>query len=251
MIIACLTTIPERISNIGPIIQSIRIQTLKPDIIYLSIPYKSLKGKEYDIPEFILNDTSVTVLRYDEDLGPGTKLLYPLKQVLDPNAYLITFDDDIIYPPFVIEKLINKSLIYPDCAIGFAGWNTDTVIKGKDYNLMYEGIMPFNGVLHVNILEGWTGALYKPRFFDETIFDIPRDNKMIYTDDVWFSGKLALKCVNKLVTRIYDYQTISINDRYRLWTIQTRRDQKYSGLSTTKDFYTNNRNNVLYFDSNI
>ena len=76
MIYVSISTIPPRIKNLEKSVESILNQTLKPDKIFINIPYKYRRFKEIitddQIPKF--KDISIEVTRC-EDSGPGTKLL--------------------------------------------------------------------------------------------------------------------------------------------------------------------------------
>ena len=90
MIYVSLTTIPERIKNIEKSINSIISQTLKPDKIFLNIPYKYERFNnvisDEEIPKF---DKIVEITRCD-DFGPGTKLMGSLKKLKPPIFFLYT-----------------------------------------------------------------------------------------------------------------------------------------------------------------
>ena len=75
-IIATLTTAPDRIHLLEPVLRSLTSgQSRPPDEIHLNIPHRFARtGAEYVIPDFI-RDYPVQVFRC-EDEGPGTCLLY-------------------------------------------------------------------------------------------------------------------------------------------------------------------------------
>ena len=105
MIYISISTIPPRIKNLEKSVNSILNQTLKPDKIFLNIPYKYRRFEnsvlDKDIPTF--ENKNVEITRCD-DCGPGTKLLGSLKK-LKKNSTIIFADDDQIYEDFMIEKL--------------------------------------------------------------------------------------------------------------------------------------------------
>ena len=73
MIYVSISTIPPRIKNLEKSVESILNQTLKPDKIFINIPFKYRRFKEVigdkQLPNF--KDSSIEVTRC-EDCGPGT-----------------------------------------------------------------------------------------------------------------------------------------------------------------------------------
>ena len=71
-----LTTLPSRIDNINQTLLSIQKQTLKPNKVFLNLPYKFKRFPGYSFSPEQINKIS----KYDieisrcEDFGPGTKL---------------------------------------------------------------------------------------------------------------------------------------------------------------------------------
>merc|ERR1711865_654407 len=107
-----------RISKIIKTLDSIKNQTINPDIILLNIP-------KIDIPDIIRdycteNDITINIL--DRDYGPATKLLGALKyNKIKDYDFIITIDDDHLYPPNMMKhyKYINSKVT--GCTIGISG----------------------------------------------------------------------------------------------------------------------------------
>jgi hypothetical protein len=103
-----MSTIPSRIKRISEIISNIEKQTLKPNKIYLNIPYKYRR-----FPNEIVNDDDIKNLTYKnlevircKDFGPGTKIMGSIKKVRDYDCVII-LDDDHIYDKNVCEIFLN------------------------------------------------------------------------------------------------------------------------------------------------
>lgn len=102
MIIGSLTTMPHRISACKDIIDSI----LKTGIDWLefNIPEYSVRTKqEYIIPEWLENMPNVKIFR-TPDYGPLTKVLPTFQRHQNSTGYIITFDDDTVYLPGLVER---------------------------------------------------------------------------------------------------------------------------------------------------
>jgi len=108
-------------------LKSLHNQVYKLDKIYLGIPNisKRLKKEYPEIPEEIKK--YVTIVECEEDYGPCTKIVGGLLSEQDAETMIITFDDDVIYSPTLVSKLIEYHSENKNCAIGSSGilLNTD------------------------------------------------------------------------------------------------------------------------------
>ena len=119
MIYVSISTIPKRLNDIEETVESLLKQTLKPDKIFINIPYKYKRFNETiedkQIPKF--DNTSVEITRC-EDCGPGTKLLGSLSK-LKKDSLVILADDDNVYEDYMIEKFFYYYSIEPNNAYSF------------------------------------------------------------------------------------------------------------------------------------
>ena len=148
-----LTTIPSRIGTIEKTIDSLNNQILKPNIIFLNIPfyYNRLNQK---IDEKIVNKIkfdNVEIIRCD-DFGPSTSFLGPMDKIKDKYECMIIVNDDHIYDKnmtkifienfkkrkvnysFYIQKIFNINMA--QAADGFL-INTSLIIGAKDFFKKY------------------------------------------------------------------------------------------------------------------
>ena len=195
-IIISLTTSPKRLPKIKPVIDSIMNQTLLPNKIVLNLPYVFKRfNTTFDcIPTFILDNSKIIVNRC-EDIGPITKILPTIPLARDMDSIIISIDDDIIYSNNLIELLVNKSLLNPECVITGSG-------VGSYRNNLYE------------LAEGYTGILYRKKFLiDFSLDEIKNFNRACYLgDDLIISNFLAKK--NIPIMAIFDIRDdIVFNNR--------------------------------------
>ena len=115
-----VTTLPSRIGRLRPTIDSLRAQSLAPDRIFVSVPLRSIReGREYDVPPWLAAPPAgVELVRCATDYGPGTKLLGCLPRIV-ADACLILVDDDMVYRPFLVERLAHAQLARKDAAFSF------------------------------------------------------------------------------------------------------------------------------------
>ena len=113
-IVISLTTTPDRIKFIKPVIKSLLDQTVKVDQICLNIP-KSCKGVEYDIPDDL--HKMCNIFTCGRDYGPGSKFIPTILRENDANTIIIMLDDDFIYGKDFIKILLSQHNLHPDKAI--------------------------------------------------------------------------------------------------------------------------------------
>ncbi len=189
--IVSLTTIATRIAMLEPTLTSLLRQSVAPDEIILWLPrnYRRVGQKPLtEVPGFIL-ESGISV-RWCEDLGPFTSLGPNLRRE-DSDTIIVTADDDVLYPEGWFEGLVAASERFPDSALGYRG----RIFKDYDdmrylhTHLFYGSEVPRK----IDVISGTWGALYKARFFDDTIFDLDSFPDSYHNDDLWISGYLARK----------------------------------------------------------
>ncbi len=194
-----LTTIPSRINCIAPTIKSLIYQKRLPKKIILNVPYISFRNsEEYIIPEWLLTLDSLEINRIDQDYGPATKFIPTVESHQDDELILVV-DDDHIYPPKYIQEFEKGEEKNSDCILASSGWRVPEDLVDKPTtmisNIMKTPPTPVKGTriksLYVtDIIQGYSGYLIKPRFFDikklKDFSDAPEIVK--YVDDVWISA---------------------------------------------------------------
>jgi hypothetical protein len=221
--IVSFTTIPSRISKVQPMVDSILNQTLDPDeiILWVNETYKRV-GVGVEIPKFISN--SRIRVEYCEDLGPFTKLKYALDEFWEAkDTNVVTADDDVFYPPTWLEKLVEMSERNQDAAIGYRGrtlMDKNAAFIKYNSSRLYEGAPIGRPLMKVDIITGTWGALYKPRFFDDDVFNEEVSQEAFFVDDIWISGNLAMNGVDRIVIPNVGVEKIrTISNIDSLWSI--------------------------------
>ncbi|UHD14526.1 hypothetical protein [Thiocapsa bogorovii] len=233
-VVVSLTTIPGREAMLSRAVDSILRQTSPPDAIYLWLPEERF-GPTARLPSF-----PGVVVRAGLDLGPAMKLLPTLEVETDPETLLIPVDDDIEYPPELIEKLVATSTLLPEHAIGFTGWSLEERPDGPAIRHWNEQ-EPSAGMLQpVQVLEGYRGVLYRRRFFQSDIrAHLEALDAFRYHDDILFSGYLA-SCGIARVAQWFGSVSRSAD---RLWLLHGQD----TGLHTRPDWYARGRECLAYW----
>lgn len=119
--IVSLTTIPERIGEIHVCIDSLLRQSLKPDMVLLWLNMSEVSGRPVVRPDTLprsltrLVDRGLTI-DWCPNIGPYCKLVPTLRKY--PEATVVTADDDICYPSYWLQELVeakNREPQYVHC----------------------------------------------------------------------------------------------------------------------------------------
>ncbi len=189
-----MTSIPERLEYLRPVLNSLLDQTVKVDEIALNLPMVSRKGVKYEIPPWLeklhtLQGSPIKIHRIPEDIGPGSKILPTLCRE-KTSTLVIAVDDDNIYSSKMVEGLVNEYYKHGKiCAIT----NYGMVMKpGLRFPFKYNRAMKiFSGSREVDFVQGCTGFLLNPWMLPKEALDIKNGPKEALTvDDIWVSGWL-------------------------------------------------------------
>ena len=169
-LIISLTTIPSRIDNIEPILDSLINQKIKPDMIYINVPKKYKRFKEtIKVPDFIKEKFSKQVKIYylDKDYGPATKFIGSLlnKEIKKDDILVIT-DDDVVKTKNWLKILLdnhknNRITSFVERELG------EEIIWGYLGYIFQRKIINLDDVIH---------------FFNKI------KSECYYIDDHWFTG---------------------------------------------------------------
>lgn len=197
-VVIALTTVPSRIGSIRPVLRSLLDQTMPAGEIRLHVPHRSVRQQaDYHAPSWLRGATPVRVLRSDRDWGPASRLI-PSLQNKPSTGPILTLDDDMVYPPDLVETFLAWHRWRPKAALAYRGWRI------PESRLWRDSVTVYGTRLHaprrVDVITGTWGVLVEPTFFDDAVTDYdayPPD--AFYVDDIWFSGHLARRGVERLV----------------------------------------------------
>jgi len=174
-IIATMTTLPNRINLIKPVLDSILPQVHHVEINLPKICKRT--NQAYVIPEWLKTMPKVEIFEC-EDQGPITKILPTLKR--HSKAYIFSIDDDTEYYPTIVQGCLSESKqnrVVGCSGINFASTTYHQITYGK-----------------TQTLEGFAGILYPPfeyskfEYFDEVL----KDKDCFLGDDVIISNYMYM-----------------------------------------------------------
>jgi len=192
-----LSSIPSRFQSVKEVINSLNRQTIRPNNIFLNIPFSyerfpEIKDVNIDIFKDIKDD-NFKIIRC-KDYGPGTKLLGSIS-LFKNFDYVILVDDDHTYHPRMCEILNKHFRFNKEQAYSF--------FTVKIYDLvMGQGADGF--LINSNHLEGILD------FYNKYV----KNYKYCFlNDDFWISFFLK-KFKNKQVCSLEDVVMKEINEKY-------------------------------------
>jgi hypothetical protein len=189
-VIVSLTSFPDRIKTLKYVIETILRQKNKPNRLLLWLSNDQFPEKEKSLPNSLLKLKKRGLeIRFCDELYSHKKYYYTFLEY--PNSIIITLDDDVLYPPDTITKLLECNKKYPDdvsCnrarimniennhARSYSSW------KMAPKNSRGNSIVPI----------GIGGVLYPPYVYDDEIFNKKSIKSLcLKADDLWLKTMTA------------------------------------------------------------
>lgn len=211
-VIISLTTYPKRMKTLPIVLESLMRQTVQPTKIQLW-----LAKEQYPQKSIVYSQLSSFVdrgleIEFCEDIKSHKKYYYAMKK--NPDAIVVTVDDDVIYPEDMIETLLLKYLECPDCVVAhrahYMTKNGGNLLPYNKWNYRARG---YTGPDKYLCATGCAGCLYPPHLLSEHVFD---KNVFIdicfYADDIWLKCMEQLNDVPVVLTGENNPEIISITD---------------------------------------
>src|SRR5438552_1466257 len=201
-IIASLSTVPERIGNLGPTVRSLLRQTRPPDEIVLAISEFSLREqRSYEVPEYVSRLPRVRILYCRRDWGPATKFIPIVREELAAgrgDTLIMVVDDDRVYPRNALETYLHYSEQLPDAALCFRGAAMPSTLDWDDAKMIRASDL--REPRAVAVITGCGSYLVQPKFFDESLWHYSVAPQVAFhIDDIWISGCLSRRGVKRYV----------------------------------------------------
>ena len=201
-VIASLSTVPDRIGNLGPTIRSLLKQTRPPDEIVIAIPeFSVLERRPYIVPKYLSRFPGVRVLHCNKDWGPATKFIAAIQDELATgreNTLIMVVDDDRLYPRDAVETYLHYSKQLPNAALCFRGAAMPATLDWDDAKMIHA--KDLREPRPIAVITGCGSYLVRPRFFDGSLWDYSgAPSVAFYIDDIWISAWLSRRGVKRYV----------------------------------------------------
>lgn len=253
-----LTTSPKRVSKLMPMLKTLDLEHIEK--IFIALPEKYRDTEKYGpIPQELLDFPKITIIAQDKkDLGPIMKMLAAIEfiETTDPNAIVISVDDDVGFPNGAINELIHYANLFPKAIISGAGNYVETygILPEEWPSIGKATRAPFCGsgeISYCDTVEGWRAIAYRPK-----LVNIPRMKKLAQlskacrtSDDLVISYVLAesgvdrIRVSNKFFPDIHRFDSNSdegalhkIHLNIEGWSPRPSLDSKFSGTTNSERY---------------
>jgi len=198
-LIITLSTIPPRFRYLRPTLNALLRQEIQAEEIIVYIPERYRRFPDWDgrLPDV---PRGVSIRRVPIDLGPATKILPALREFSGQDVDILFCDDDVTYDRKWTRRFAELRKKMPRTCIVEAGKDISSINLRPPYPLprvvrtrrnLFRRLRRKSGFMesgYCDILHGVGGAMVRPDFFTDAVFDIPETLWMI--DDIWLSGNL-------------------------------------------------------------
>ncbi|WP_147376551.1 glycosyltransferase [Kushneria marisflavi] len=200
-LIVSLTTHPPRISDVYITIESILLQHVSNFEVHLYISKQDMMTIG-SLPATLQRqvDRGLRIITTTEDYRSYDKLVHVLKE--NPDATIVTADDDVIYPRDWLGRLLEGAKKHPDCVICHRGHLLRESSPGSGH-ICYQTSRaarqdPIERPLFNLMPTGNGGVLYPPGSLDPMVIDHTAFQELApNADDIWFkmaSLKRGTRC---------------------------------------------------------
>lgn len=175
------------------------------DSFVLNIPDKFLRSElPYSVErmrELRAISNRLRINRFGNDLGPISKIVPTARLITDPEAIIVSIDDDIEYPDGFVLSLASRVVAW-DCVVGGAGmprhfWS----LQDLPWPQSAPPLRNFNEeVREVDIIEGFGAIAYKRKHLDvDLLLKLSQaDPACLVSDDLVISLALAIGKTRKV-----------------------------------------------------
>lgn len=219
-LIVSLTTYGHRLEEVAITIESIMQGTIKPNRILLWLQ-DDYRGKS--LPSSLIRQQKRGLeICYCPDWRSYKKLIPTLQRY--PDACIVTIDDDVIYYPNLLEKLVRGWQEDPRYIYAARVFEIPAPVNNScAYN---DKIIAASGaVTPRNVFTGVGGVLYPPHALDPEVMNVTAFQSLAPdADDIWFHA-MALKkrtWVKKVYTHHLNGEDYLLNEAIQLdglWSV--------------------------------
>lgn len=236
-VIISLTSFPARLNTLWLCVESLKRQSVLPEKIILYLSKDQISYEE--LPSTLTNeeDDLFEIRMVDDNLRSHKKYYYAMKDY--PDKIIVTTDDDVIYPPFMLSCLLEAHTKYPADVIS----NHTHVIKQNNgvvapYIEWYDLPAMLNRIDTApnQIQVGIGGVLYPPHSLNKDVLNMSLARELSFlADDLWLFTQTIIGGHSVIKSRLNKNTIIPItirNDRTLTNenVLQNKNDIQFSNL---------------------
>lgn len=242
-VVVSLTSHPGRIDKVSITIESLLRQKSKPQKILLWLSKVQFPDGNAGLPKELvkLTENPDFEIRWaEDDLAPHKKYLYTVQEY--PDLPVIIVDDDVIYDPTLVERLMNSYRKFPDCIscmrANFMMFRPDGTPRIYDKWIMdYKLLMDTPS--YQLMPTGVGGVLYPPNALPEAAFQIDAIKKTcLYCDDLWLKMMVVYNNFRTVIPRDWcKYELIEGSQDTALWRHNVHRSNNDVSLENILNYF--------------
>lgn len=244
-VLASLTTVPSRSSSLHMIVKALEKQTRTPDVLTIIAPeiYHTWKeehghgpsvvaewmtAQAYSFSELVKRAViPLEIFRPTHDYGPAMKVIGALQYLqslpaarrpLANHTLIVTVEDDMLMPPWLVANFVRWSLRYPEAALTLVGCHAEysnsmhSCVSHGCGCTNFTGLVPSSrrdsrsvppcSARKVNRWFSWAGTALRPEFFDDWYWNVAigfLGGNATVNDDTFHSAYLSRQRVPILV----------------------------------------------------
>lgn len=199
-----LTTISSRVARLAPVIESLLLQQKAQTRYYIKIyistePYmldEGISDIPHDLYTLAEQHRDKVEICYTRNIGPYRKFIPILESYRNNEIYfdyLVTADDDTIYPSDWLRGLV-LGIQQHDCVVAYRGrqlmFKNFRIAPYLTWRYSIDELL-FPDIRTVGI--GKDGIIYRPCFFHPAVMNIEKALALCgHTDDLWLKIHTAL-----------------------------------------------------------
>ncbi len=203
-VVISLTSFPGRIDKLWICIESLLRQKVKPNKIILWLAQSQFENSI--LPNRLMEQTKRGLeIRFCDDLVAYKKFYYTFKEF--PDSKIITVDDDVIYPNWLVKDLVKTHNNFPNdiCCYRAHEITLDSEVNMLPYMKWNRSSNTgFDQSSHNIVATGIGGILYPPNVFCEEVL-----NRAVFMEIAPFADDLWLKAMaiisNIRIRRVTEY----------------------------------------------
>ncbi|WP_143155310.1 glycosyl transferase [Wenyingzhuangia marina] len=213
-LLVSLTTFPNRISKIWVVIECVLRQNIKPEKIILWLSKEQFPEIE-ELPRRLLDlrERGLEIKIRDGNLRSHKKYYYAMLEY--PEYTVVTLDDDVLYTPSVLKKLIKLHQEYPNniCCnhASVININNNSISNYLEWENVKQRVVNTDKIMPIGV----GGVLYPKKCLHSLVFNQDVFKKYCFlADDIWLNmmSRLAETNVSKTDDESLYLPVINRND---------------------------------------
>ncbi|MFV8819560.1 glycosyltransferase family A protein [Haliea sp. E17] len=245
-IVVSLTSYAPRMRDLYLVIESLLQQSLPPDRIVLWLSPGDIPAG--GIPALLQRQQArgLEIEIRDENIGAYQKIIHALESC--PRSLIVTVDDDMLYPPDMVEELYQAWLARPDCIHAHRAHTMALDRQGRPTPYQSWQTNPAGGAPSALVFPtGVCGVLYFPGALAAEVLN--RDQFMRLSpgaDDIWLKAmslKNGVLCARLDDPRDWKERFLTIEGsqagslKHGNWQRDSGNDSKLQAVFTEYDLY--------------